>query len=384
MQENQNNTTVEEGNFNLKRFLFTYLKFWYIYVLALMIGFSCAYFYNWYVKPVFNVSTKILIKDDKSTSIGTQELLKDLDVYNVSKNIENEIEIIKSRKILKKTLAKLEVDVLYYLVGNVKKSQKYTSSPFKINHDSLNFYAYNNLFFITVIDENQFELKYEILQTGENYVQKHQFGEKLNLTIGVLTVNKRTFFDDKLFNDNTYLKRNYQIKFNSIKTNVEFYRAKLSIKQPGKKSSVIVLGIEEQIPLRGIDFLNKLVEVYLENDILEKTKIASSTALFISTQLSTISLELKGIETKRQDFKINRGITDVSAKSQMVLDNVRTKDDERSNLKLQLSFIKYLQNYISEDKNIADIAPSSLGITDPLFNKLMEKIISDSLIVKCP
>jgi uncharacterized protein involved in exopolysaccharide biosynthesis len=146
MQENisSNNFEEVENDFNLKGFLYGYLRYWYIYTLALIIGFSCAYFYNWYVKPVYNVTTKVLIKDDKSTSIGTQELLKDLDVYNVSKNIENEIEIIKSRKILKKALQQIEVDVLYYLIGNVKKSQIYTDSPFKINHDSLNYYAYKS------------------------------------------------------------------------------------------------------------------------------------------------------------------------------------------------------------------------------------------------
>ena len=97
-----NNFEEEESDFNLKGFLFTYLRYWYLYIIALIIGCSCAYFYNWYVKPIYNISTKVLIKDDKSTSIGTQELLKDLDVYNVSKNIENEIEILSSRKILKK------------------------------------------------------------------------------------------------------------------------------------------------------------------------------------------------------------------------------------------------------------------------------------------
>ena len=117
------NNVDEEEDFNLKGFIYEYLRYWYIYVLALIIALSCAYFYNWYVKPVYNISTKILIKDDKSTSVGTQELLKDLDVYNINKNIENEIEIIKSRKILKKALSQIEVDVLYYLIGNVKKSQ---------------------------------------------------------------------------------------------------------------------------------------------------------------------------------------------------------------------------------------------------------------------
>ncbi len=376
MQENKPTDNFEEAenDFNLKGFLFSYLRYWYIYVLALIIGFSCAYFYNWYEKPIYNISTKILIKDDKSTSIGTQELLKDLDVYNVNKNIENEIEILKSRNILKKTLEQLEVDVLYYLVGNVKKSQIYTDSPFRIIHDSLNFYAYNNWFYIKVIDENKYKLSFNVEQSGESYSNEHLFGEKVHLPVGIFTLSKRAHFNAASFNDETYQKREFRVKFNNIKNNVEFYRAKLAVEQPGKNSSVIELAIEDEIPQRGIDFLNTLVQVYLENDILEKNKIASSTATFIHNQLQSISLELKQIETQRQDFKVLKGITDVSAESQMILENVKSKDRELSNFNLQLSFIDYLQEYVQENNSLADVAPSSLGINDPLLIKLIGQI----------
>ncbi len=370
----KNNFEEEESDFNLKGFLFGYLRYWYIYALALIISFSCAYFYNWYSKPVYAISTKILIKDDKSTSVGTQELLKDLDVYNVSKNVDDEIAVLKSRKILKQTLLKLEVDVLYFLIGNVKKSQVYTNSPFKIECDSLNFYAYNNLFFIKIINENKFELMFNIEQTNESYKKEHSFGEKIHLTAGTFVLNKRAHFDELLFNDESYQKRNFRIKFNHINNNILFYKAKLNIVQPSSNSSVIALNVEDQVPQRGIDFLNTLVQVYLKNDILEKNKIASSTAVFIQNQLETISSELKSIENQRQDFKISKGITDVSSESEMVLNYVNIKDKELSNFNLKLSFINYLQEYVKENNSIADIAPSSLGVDDPLLISLISKI----------
>lgn len=370
----KNNFEEEESDFNLKGFLFNYLRYWYIYALALIIAMGCAYFHNWYEKPVYNISTKILIKDDKSTSIGTQELLKDLDVYNVNKNIENEVEIIKSRKIIGKTLENIEVDVLYYLVGNLKKSQVYKDSPFKINYDSLNFYAYNNLFYIKVIDEQKYQLNFSIAQTNDVYKEEHSFGEKIHLKVGTFTVNKRAHFDKTLYNDETYAKRNFRVKFNNKTNNIEFYLAKLKVEQPGKNSSVVVLGMEDEIPQRGIDILNSLVQVYLENDILEKNKIASSTANFIKAQLGNISVELKEIETARQDFKIAKGITDVSSESQMILEKVKRKDNDLSNYNLQLSFIDYLDTYVKQNQSIADIAPSSLGINDPLLVKLIGQI----------
>ena len=58
----------------------------------------------------------------------------------------------------------------------------------------------------------------------------------------------------------------------------------------------------------------------------------------------------------------------------MILDNVRSKDDELSNFNLQISFIDYLYDYVNENKSLADIAPSSLGIDDPLLVKLIGNI----------
>ena len=193
---------------------------------------------------------------------------------------------------------------------------------FKINYDSLNFYAYNNLSYIKVIDEQKYQLNFSIAQTNDVYKEEHSFGEKIHLKVGTFTVNKRAHFDKTLYNDETYAKRNFRVKFNNKTNNIEFYLAKLKVEQPGKNSSVVVLGMEDEIPQRGIDILNSLVQVYLENDILEKNKIASSTANFIKAQLGNISVELKVIETARQDFKIAKGITDVSSESQMILEKV--------------------------------------------------------------
>jgi len=378
MSKNYENNTIyqheAEDDFNIKQFFLTYLRFWYVYVFVLSITLSMAYFYNWFAKPVYNVSAKILIKDDKSTSIGTEDILKDLNVYSVTKNIENEIEIFKSRQLLKEVVERLELDVLYYLVGNVKKSEMYTESPFKITYDSLNFYAYNNYSYITILDENQFELSYEIEQTKDAYKKTHSFGEKIYLPIGIITVNKRALFDADLFNNPSYDKRDFRIKFNNTKNNIDFYQAKLNIALLNKQSSVILISIEDVVPQRGLDFINTLIDVYLEHDVKEKNKIASSTANFINDQLTSISEDLKTIEIQRQNFKIEKGITDVSNKSQQILERVKLKDNEISNINLQLSFIAYLQKYVQENKSISNIAPSSLGINDPLLVRLITQI----------
>src|SRR5690606_26995154 len=138
----------------------------------------------------------------------------------------------------------------------------------------------------------------------------------------------------ELFNNPNYEKRNFRIKFNNINTNIDFYQAKLNIALINKQSSVIQLSVEDVIPQRGLDFLNTLINVYLEHDVKEKNKIASSTANFINEQLASIAEDLKAIEIQRQNFKIEKGISDVSNKSQQILERVKLKDNEISNINL--------------------------------------------------
>ena len=373
MQDADNDIIENENDINLKKIVGNFLRYWYIYLISLTLTLSAAYFYNWYVNPTYRVYAKVLIQGDKG-SAGTQELLKDLDVYSESKNIDNEIEIIRSRKIIGQTIKKLELDVLYYLKGDVKKSQVYAQSPFKIVYDSLQFLAYQTPLNIEFINSDKFKLSYEDKQTELVYEQVYTIGETIHLPFAVFRVEKRPHFNNELFNNPNYDKKNYLVKFVPFNRNVDFYRARLQIAQQGKNSSILELAVEDQIPQRGIDFLNTLINVYLENDKNEKNRTANSTALFIDKQLTTISKELEDIELKRQAYKSQKGITDVSAESEMVLSNLKQTDDELSALELKLSYVQFLENYIETHKDLDNLAPSSIDIEDPLLIKLIRDI----------
>ncbi len=373
MQQPDNDIIENENDINLKKIIGNFLRYWYVYVIALVFTLSAAYFYNWYVNPTYRVYAKILIKGDKGNA-GTQELLKDLDVYSDSKNIDNEIEIIRSRKIIGQTIKKLELDVLYYLKGDVKKSQIYTQSPFKIVYDSLQFLAYHIPLNIAFQNSTTFTISYEDPETESNIEQTYTVGEPVHLPFATFKLLKRKHFNDNLFNNPEYDKKNYIVKFVPFNRNVDFYRARLQITQQGKSSSILELAVEDQIPQRGIDFLNTLINVYLENDKNEKNRTANSTALFIDKQLENISKELEAIELKRQTYKSAKGITDVSAESEMVLSNLKQTDDELSALELKLNYVRFLSDYVATHKQLDRLAPSSIDIEDPLLVKLIRDI----------
>src|SRR5688572_18505272 len=120
VQMNENNIDKkfeDEKGFDVKYFFFKYVvRYWYLYLISLFVALGVAYYYNWYTTPIYNATATILIKDDKRNT-ATQDLLAQLDNLDNTGGIDNEIELIRSRTTIGKTLRQLDFDVSYILIG---------------------------------------------------------------------------------------------------------------------------------------------------------------------------------------------------------------------------------------------------------------------------
>ncbi len=98
-----NTTEFEEKPFDLRAFLFKYiLHYWWLYAIGLVLGMAGAWLYLRYAIPQYLTKSTILIKDPATTGeAGTEDqLLQELGLGGASKNIQNEIQILKSRTLM--------------------------------------------------------------------------------------------------------------------------------------------------------------------------------------------------------------------------------------------------------------------------------------------
>ncbi len=368
-QKNLNIPEREESDIDFKSFILRYLRYWYVFAICILAALVVARYYNWYKNPVYAISAKLLVKDENE---GKEKLLQQLNVEKPAKNIENEIEILRSYNLLSLALNELEFDVSYYLVGDVKVSEVYKDCPFKVEIEQLSFPAYANAFSVKMINDHSFELSYNHEDTPYNF--DGRFGEMLDMGLGAVTLKKRDNFPEALINEPGFEKRNYQIKFNTIGHNHYSYLSRLSIGMARPESTILQIYLEDEVPQKGLDFVNKLIEVYLENDIDTKNQAAATTADFLDNQLQSITEDLENIETSREMYKVSKGIIDLESESQMVLDNIRSVDAEKSINAARLGLITQLEGYVSENQDLRDLAPAALDISDPLLTKLINKL----------
>lgn len=76
------------------------------------------------------------------------------------------------------------------------------------------------------------------------------------------------------------------------------YRNNLQVSPLNKTATILTLSLELNHRKKGEDYLNKLMEVYLERELLEKNQSAANTVFFIDQQLSGITDSLSYIEDR--------------------------------------------------------------------------------------
>lgn len=115
-QTTSNNLTPEnpeEKPFNLYELIFKYLAYWPWFVVSVIVCVVLAFVYIRYQGPVYNVTASVLIKEQDSrnrsmgAASGAMEALQSMGGFSMSNNFDNEIEIMKSRTLIKKVVTHL-------------------------------------------------------------------------------------------------------------------------------------------------------------------------------------------------------------------------------------------------------------------------------------
>ena len=139
-----------------------------------------------------------------------------------------------------------------------------------------------------------------------------------------------------------------------------------------KYSSVVKIAYEGQNISKSIDFLNKLIDVYLNRGVEKKNRIAINTIDFINSQIENISDSLMSAEKNLEKYRSSQKIMNIDFQSQQSYQNLESLQNQKAEIVLKNKYYTYLQEYLTKNKDLQEIvAPSSMGINDPLLNNLI-------------
>ena len=132
-----NHTTSNEDqnqDLNLKAVLDKYLIHWKWFLLGVFISLTLAFIYLRYAIPQYQAATTILVKDEKKGG-----MLSELSAFadmglggGLKSNVDNEIEILKSRTLVESTVKKLNLNISLIVKGKVINSELFKNSPIEV------------------------------------------------------------------------------------------------------------------------------------------------------------------------------------------------------------------------------------------------------------
>ncbi|MGN7890105.1 GumC family protein [Dyadobacter endophyticus] len=350
------NQDLIEEEFNLNDYIHRYIRYWFLFPIFLVLSLTVAFFYLQITQPVYSTKTSILIKDEKKGLSGAQgDILSEMSSqFGGNKLVENELEIIKSQTLMEQVIKELTLDVSYTAKDGLRTKNLYKTSPVIVKPEVINPLGFQKPLVVHFEDSTHFRFNDE--------EQLFTFNQRFNNAWGAFIVMKGTPSE---YSDVT-------VTFTDVKNLAEDMLDRLSVEQPNVKSTVLELTYQDTDVQRSKDVLNKLLDVYVQSSLSDKNSEASNTLKFIENRLGLITGELGDVEKDVESYKTNQGITDISAESQLFLENIKENDSKLNEVNTKISILESVDNYIQKAGEGA-VAPATYMIDDPVLVSLLTK-----------
>ncbi len=368
MKENpyeNNMNEQDEEKINYQELLFRYIIHWPWFVASVLVCLIGAWVYLHFQTPVYQVSASIMIKDDKKGSGSTD--LGNLGIGGVitsTQGIDNEIEVLRSKTILKEVVNNLELYITYYDEDEFPEKELYQTSPVIVNltaqeADKLPGSA---LLAMKLSPEGVLDVN---LKVGLN-----EYNQRFEKLPAVLPTDAGTFgfaLKDSLsggqmegHKGERHIRAVVSRPFGVAKG----YQGALSIAPTSRTTSVAVVSLMNTNIQRARDFINKLMEMYNRNTNNDENEVAEKTREFINERIKIIDEELGSTEDKLEAFKRNAGLTDISSDAQLAVSGNAEYEKRRVDNGTQINLVRDLIKYINNPLNEYELLPGNIGLSD--------------------
>lgn len=368
MKENSYENNIneqDEEKVNYQELLFRYIIHWPWFVASVLVCLIGAWVYLHFQTPVYQVSASIMIKDDKKGGGSTD--LENLGIGGVitsTQSIDNEIEVLRSKTILKEVVNNLELYITYYDEDEFPEKELYQTSPVIVNltaqeADKLPGSA---LLAMKLSPEGVLDVN---LKVGLN-----EYNQRFEKLPAVLPTDAGTFgfaLKDSLsggqiegYKGERHIRAVVSRPFEVAKG----YQGALSIAPTSRTTSVAVVSLMNTNIQRARDFINKLMEMYNRNTNNDKNEVAEKTREFINERIKIIDEELGSTEDKLEAFKRNAGLTDISSDAQLAVSGNAEYEKKRVDNGTQINLVRDLIKYINNPLNEYELLPGNIGLSD--------------------
>ena len=370
----------EEMSFDFRTLLSMFLLNWQWFLLSVFICICAALIYLRYSTSVYQVSAKMLIKDEQRPNRGgSKQMLanmQDMGFITNSTGIENEVEILHSKILVREAVKDLKLYTEYRSEGRVKNMIIYKNQPLNIDIDPAtleqmdkNILTETTIFKMTVSKDERYHLNGEILRNGGLLQSFTTAFDSLPVNFktkgGVITITENPGQTWGL-NDGRML-----VTIQAPMAVATRYLGALTVEPTSKITSIARMTLRNEHPIRGMEFLNQLAICYNRQANADKDEIALKTEEFINDRMEKIEKQLGNTEAELESYKKRHNLTQLRLDATETLAQSNQYSQRLSDANTQIQLLDYLREYVNNPDNRYELIPSNVGLSDQASTQLI-------------
>ncbi|MFT3752800.1 MAG: polysaccharide biosynthesis tyrosine autokinase [Paludibacter sp.] len=361
-----------------------YFSHWKLFLVSLILCVALAVIYLKFTLPTYEATTSILLKDDQKGG-GTIEMsaFKELGLFTQKNNVDNELEVLNKSIIVEQVVRELGMYAFYTQIetfGIVKtvhldkvfpKFGRYASkvlygdeSPVLVTVPNGDFSKIGKGIEFEILIRPYGEYVFKGVYNYSEYAVKASISDnKVKLPFGVLDIKRGKYRPASDMVVRVVLQNPTSV--------ADHMMDQLKMELTSKTTSVVNISFQTANVNQGKEFLAKLIEVYIREDMDEQNVMANKTAKFIDDRLMRLTSELGDVETRVENYKQAQGIADIKSQADMFIQQTGDLTQKRLGLETQLAVVTDMDNYIHRPENRNQPLPANTGIESQALGELI-------------
>ena len=370
MENNQISDKLRQINsgIDFKRILGSVLSRWYWFVLSLGLCITLGFLYLRYTTPQYSIKSLILI-EQKEKGVGTllNKLNEGQDGSSGSNpNLFNEMFVLTSQDLVGTAVDSLDLNVQYWAQGRVKEDELYETCPVRIEFDSLGYLGSGTQEIrITEVVDGLFEFKEATITDRVLYDSwiNRPYGRFKILYRKGRNVNKG------------YLTNHTEIilRIESEKKSIKNALTKFKVTVSDGRTSVLDLSYVDNIPLRGVDFMNVLIHNYRRKELEDFNQSAEKTRDFIERLKADLITDLQFRDSVEEKIKLQNKIIDVKSQATSILALKAAQQEKIQQFSTQKQAAQELKGNVIEGAGSRFEVLAGVGVNDPFLSGLVKE-----------
>ena len=349
--------------FDIRAFCLRLIKNWYWFIIAGIFCTAVAVLRYISTNTRYKVNATLMIRSSSEESPMPQAEMLSMMGFGGAKLVDDEIAILTSRDILIQTIKELDLQTEY-----MKRHLRRWEPQYPVHHLTVTYPE-------SMTDTIKRTIHIDLKVRRNSYIVKLKYDNFFPKRYKVSSLDDpiETFLGPIKITANVPLEKGsrYLIRTAPLLPLAARYAKNIKATKLKTDSYVIHISTLSDHPKRDIDFINKQIDLYNLDAVIDKNIMATNTAHFIEDRLRLIEKELSDAEQQVEQYKHENQLLSPQTEAQTWFMETNAYRKQLADLHTQLNLIQYVEDFIREEENKGKLIPANLGIADMSLTELI-------------